>query len=154
MSKNKKRILATIMLILWMGVIFWFSAQIAEDSTKQSMGIVEIIKNILGKLFPATESMSEEAWHHFENFLRKCAHGFIYFILGLLSCNFSKSYSFRFEKSIAVAICFIYAVSDEIHQLFVPGRSGQVSDVIVDLIGSLIGIVLFALIKRRNYEEN
>ncbi|MFR1872919.1 MAG: VanZ family protein [Coprococcus sp.] len=40
----------------------------------------------------------------------------------------------------------LYAVTDEIHQLFVPGRSGQITDVILDSCGGLIGAVLSATI--------
>lgn len=43
-------------------------------------------------------------------------------------------------------IAALYAASDEIHQLFVPGRSGQLSDVILDSAGALAGVAAFAVI--------
>ena len=47
---------------------------------------------------------------------------------------------------IPIIICILYAISDEIHQLFVPGRSGQVSDVLLDTLGAFTGIMIYKLI--------
>ena len=47
----------------------------------------------------------------------------------------------------AVFSC-IYASSDEIHQLFVPGRAGQVRDVLIDTSGAVAGILLAILIRK------
>ena len=44
---------------------------------------------------------------------------------------------------------FIYACSDEVHQLLVPGRSGQICDVLLDTIGACIGVLLFTFIIRK-----
>ena len=49
---------------------------------------------------------------------------------------------------IAFLICVIYACSDELHQTFVDGRSGEVKDVVIDVSGALIAIILMALILR------
>lgn len=48
---------------------------------------------------------------------------------------------------ISTGVGVMYAISDEIHQLMVDGRSGNVRDVIIDSIGILIGIMVFLLIK-------
>ena len=45
--------------------------------------------------------------------------------------------------AIAIAICVLYAISDEVHQLFVLGRCGQVRDVILDGFGSMVGIGIY-----------
>lgn len=51
----------------------------------------------------------------------------------------------------AGALGALYAISDEIHQTFVPGRSGQVQDVLIDFLGVIIGIcVLLFLVKLFN----
>jgi len=46
----------------------------------------------------------------------------------------------------AFLICVIYAISDEIHQLFVPGRTGQLKDVIIDSSGSFVGIAIVIIV--------
>ena len=43
--------------------------------------------------------------------------------------------------------CLVYAITDEIHQIFVPGRAGMVRDVIIDLFGAMIGAGVFLLIR-------
>ncbi len=50
------------------------------------------------------------------------------------------------SKSLIIGI--LYAISDEIHQLFVPGRSGKVTDVIIDSLGILTGIVFFLIVEK------
>jgi VanZ family protein len=46
--------------------------------------------------------------------------------------------------AIAFGVSAVYALSDEIHQLFVPGRAFQLSDLALDLFGSVLGVVTFA----------
>jgi len=69
--------------------------------------------------------------------------------LGLLVVNMINNYN---NKSILISIiiCIIYATSDEIHQLFVPGRSCQLLDILIDTIGSVIGIYLYKKILIRD----
>lgn len=80
----------------------------------------------------------------FHSVIRKNAHFFIYLILGILVDNGLRSRGRMGYKRIglAIIICTIYAISDEIHQLFIPGRAGQVKDVFIDSMGALAGICL------------
>lgn len=149
MQNKAKRIISFMILVLWMGVIFSFSAKVATESGAQSSGVVRLIEDFLEKIFPKARNISAEEWHSFEILLRKTAHGVIYFVLGILCANFIASCAVHRKTVISAAICLIYAISDEIHQVFVPGRSGQISDVIIDFSGSIIGIYLFILIFRR-----
>ena len=83
--------------------------------------------------------------------VRKSAHIIIYLILGLLFI--SLLYEFNITTKImiisSILFCFIYACSDEIHQLFVVGRSGEVKDIILDTIGSTIGIFVYYLYRKK-----
>ena len=64
-------------------------------------------------------------------------------ILGILASGLILYYGNINKKYLlAFLICVIYAISDEIHQLFVPGRAGQVRDVLIDSAGSLLGIII------------
>ncbi len=49
------------------------------------------------------------------------------------------------EAGVALAVVFLYASSDELHQVFIPSRTGQISDVVVDVIGGTIGLALLWL---------
>ncbi|MDD2482910.1 MAG: VanZ family protein [Candidatus Shapirobacteria bacterium] len=47
------------------------------------------------------------------------------------------------KKKLVVLIAYLYAISDEVHQSFVPGRTSRFRDTLIDLIGILIGILIF-----------
>ena len=82
--------------------------------------------------------------------VRKMAHFSIYFVFSVLMYLFISRYNIK-NKSVklsAVSICLLYAISDEIHQYFVPGRSCEIRDVFIDLCGILSGIILICLIKQ------
>ena len=53
-------------------------------------------------------------------------------------------------KLFLLALCssFLYACTDELHQLFVSGRSGQFTDVLIDTLGALFGCLLLLMIRR------
>ncbi len=59
-----------------------------------------------------------------------------------------------YKKKLAVIIGYLYAISDEIHQCFIIGRTGRFRDTLIDLIGILIGIFIFDKIfsfKKKKY---
>lgn len=59
-----------------------------------------------------------------------------------------------YKNKLAIFIAYLYAISDEIHQYFVPGRTGLFRDTLIDLIGILIGIFIFNKIfslKKKRY---
>ncbi|WP_427338140.1 VanZ family protein [Caloranaerobacter sp. DY30410] len=91
----------------------------------------------------------------FNHIVRKFAHFGIYFVLGLLVTNaFVRSGVKGFKAFIfSLAFCILYAVIDEIHQLFVPGRCAQVTDVLIDSVGAFGGIGMYEVlgIVRRNF---
>ncbi|MCA9329471.1 VanZ family protein, partial [Candidatus Saccharibacteria bacterium] len=72
-------------------------------------------------------------------------HIFMYFVLGMLVVNVLKDYKLGSKKLIGFSILFagLYAVTDEIHQTFVSGRSAEARDVLIDTIGATLGVVLY-----------
>ena len=132
----KKKTFKIILAILWMIVIFSFSNQKATESTELSDGF---IKNTIGKVFKIE---NKEELDKFITPVRKSAHFFIYLILGILVLNCFESIN-KYTILYSIIICFLYSISDEIHQLFVIGRSGEIKDVIIDTLGSVLGISLY-----------
>lgn len=126
-----------IAVVLWMTVIFLFSAQEAADSSRLSGGFLEMFSRlpIIGDLDPDLAHL----------LIRKGAHFFIYAVLGVLTVRALAKNGVDGIKAwlLALLICVLYAVSDEVHQLFIPGRSGQAADAALDGLGSLTGIFLF-----------
>ncbi len=134
------KILAWLPAIFWMGLIFYLSHQPATESSDLSSGVAEKIMNIIKKMIPNV-SFDFEIFHHI---VRKNAHFFAYLILGVLiisAINITSDIDDRGYRIIiqAIIICVLYAISDEVHQLFIPGRAGQVRDVMIDSAGATVG---------------
>ena len=135
--KNKRLVLAWTLLILWMLFIFIMSSFNGVMSSNQSGSIAVLIYNLFD--ISDTEKVSF--------IVRKCAHVSEFFILGILVINLVSKYNVKHIYLISFIICVLYASSDEFHQLFVPGRSGQVADIFIDLIGVVLGLLLVFLIR-------
>jgi VanZ family protein len=138
---NKK--IAWTLVILWMLLIFFFSSQIATDSNGMSTGITVAIRNLIIQIYPKL-SISIETLNHF---IRKSAHFLIYFGLGFLLKNaYHMSGYLNIKGSLyAISVSILYAISDEIHQMFVPGRGPGIKDVFIDSLGALTGILFFTV---------
>lgn len=144
MLKGKR--IAWTLVILWMALIFYLSHQPATESNELSTGITEIIITTVENLIPNAE-FDISGLHHI---VRKNAHFIAYFILGILVINALRVSGVRGYRSmvLALGICVLYAISDEVHQLFIPGRSGEVSDVLIDSAGASVGIGDYLVIGR------
>lgn len=147
------RKLSIILCILWMGIIFYNSSRPASVSDKQSYGIVNSIrsgksvlegKNNSAKVEPSVlpEGMRNVK---IDIIIRKNAHAFEYCMLAVFVSNFLFLYRLKGKNALVyiMFICLLYAVTDEFHQMFVLGRGSLVSDVLIDFMGSLIGLGVF-----------
>lgn len=130
-------------------VIFMFSAQNGGTSGNLSEGITYNIAKIFvddfeNMTFVQQKNLVEEM--HF--YIRKIAHFSIYALLGFLACINSRFYITKKKKALAVSLvfCLLYAVSDEIHQLFSDGRCGSPVDVMIDFSGSCVGTAVASVI--------
>lgn len=148
-----------------MALIFLLSSQNAAVSSGTSGNVIRLIAGIFRPGFgslPAAEQAEIVASLQF--LARKSAHFSIYMILGVLSFLAVISYEkllFAIRLATSSGICLLYAASDEIHQLFIPGRSGEVRDVMIDFSGAVLGIALSMLvfllicrIKKKRTEKN
>lgn len=160
-DKNKiksKIIISWILVIIWASVIFNLSAKTAEASTVQSQGLISTFTGLVGAIIPDEETMTR-----IDGIVRETAHGIEYFILGMLLFNaLLVTLNYRKQEELlltaetgiectdkyralncficSLLICCIYAITDEIHQIPIPGRTFQVLDLIIDFTGSLLGI--------------
>lgn len=146
------RILATVLLVCWMALIFGLSHQTADTSSKTSGGMVEIVANIIYPDFEElSESKQEEILGTVQFWVRKTAHFTLYAILGGLAFLSIITYNrlhLWLRLILSGGFCLIYSISDEIHQLFIAGRSGELRDVCIDFAGSLSAILILFLISR------
>lgn len=139
----KKKHIYLILCFLWMLVIFWFSHQPANSSQAMSNSILEMVDRILH-----TNIVTQGGWlFNTLNFLvRKAAHMSEYALLAILFILYLRECEYQHMFLIGIIAVALYAASDEFHQLFVMGRSGQIKDVLIDTCGGMIGIVLLQCI--------
>jgi len=149
-------------VILWMFVIAWmfnilsFSSQPAELSKQRSGYIVEFIQKTMEKLGGESFLKSVDK-NQMDHYVRKAAHIFNYLVLTLLllfALRNTPLISMIITKSNQVfffswGIAMVFSVFDEFYQTFIPGRSGLVSDVIIDHIGILLGILVVYIMYKR-----
>lgn len=141
----------TVAVILWMAVIFWFSAQPADVSTEMSESIGRRIGSLLVSGFDTWEPEQQLAFADRIDFaVRKCAHATEYAVLAGLLLGMFASYGLRGSRLIAIAMVMtlFYAMTDELHQMFVPGRACMVRDVLIDGGGGAAMCLLYALLCR------
>lgn len=141
---NLKKILAWTAVILWMTLIFYLSHQPATVSGQLSTGISEVLIKAMERIVPYVGLDIKV----FEHMLRKSVHFIAYLVLGVLTFNaLRRSGVYGYKGAfLALGICVLYAISDEVHQLFIPGRSGEVMDVLIDIAGASVGIILYILV--------
>lgn len=122
-NQFKKRIYG-ILTVAVMLIIFLFSDQPGHESSALSGTIANLLKNA-GLILN----------------VRKCAHIFLYFCLGMSSSLYCAECLERRPYMVAAMFCFLYSCSDEWHQTFIVGRTGSFGDVGIDAIGFALGIL-------------
>lgn len=139
-----KRIILTTLTVIWMVVIFCFSNQKADVSTGESQSLIRsTIVNVYKFFHPnATQEKVDQIVEKYDMPVRKIAHFTEYFILGILVCFTLKSYGVKNAYIMAI-ICALYAGTDEVHQMFIEGRNGNIIDFLIDSMGSILAIFLF-----------
>lgn len=155
-AESKKRFLYIIPVIIWMVFIFYMSGKTGQESSGQSGKISLFLTDLLEKVRRDPIQEMQNLQDILELVIRKTAHMTEYAILFLLSylatVKISMSQSGFYNRSIAVLISLLYACSDEMHQLLVPGRSGRMIDVGIDMAGVLIVLICMILSKNTKWK--
>ncbi len=173
MKQKTKITISAILVVIWMAVIFCFSAVPADESNKQSLNIVNKaiekfeakssfndntpnLNNVKNNIQNNTTTQQLQYISKNKNLilelnkvLRKFAHASVYFILYMLILNLiyqvKQEYKFTYCM-ISIMVCFLYACTDEFHQLFVDGRAGLFSDVLIDTLGATVSFIFVEII--------
>ncbi|MCB7303441.1 VanZ family protein [Bariatricus massiliensis] len=143
--------LSMFCLLLWIIVIFSFSAQPVTESVGLSRKVGQKVSELFVPGFKELPQGEQEEFVQKIDFgIRKTAHFLEYMVLGIwwgfLLMPARRSVRFKIWTAVwASAAC---AAVDEIHQLFVDGRTGRWQDVCIDTAGAAVGILaLFAIIQ-------
>lgn len=139
-----KKVILIVLIIIWMITVFIFSGQVGKKSKKASTGIIEIIVNKIYDTSNMSEKEKEDKIEDLQRPIRKLAHITIYTLGGAITLTFIDKFNITNKKKVIFSLmfCLIYAILDEIHQYYVPGRSCEIRDVLIDTIGALLGIVI------------
>lgn len=153
-----KNILNIILIIIWLFIIFSFSA---EDATKSEHRSDEVIINAVETITreEIPENQRQKIIDEYIVIVRKSAHFFLYFILAIIVFTLYKRIFGLNSKTFIYTIifCFIYACSDEIHQLFINGRTARIFDVFVDTTGAILSttlLTIFSLLLKKIKKNN
>ena len=152
---NLKKIISILLVLIWMIVIFSFSNMDSTKSNNQSKGaidkVVEVTIDTSNQLGIVDEVPTEEQKQNIVNKLnkplRKIMHFTIYLILAILILNALNNFNIKNKTIITIIFCLIYAITDEYHQTLINGRTGQLSDVLIDTIGSIIDTLIYNKLK-------
>ncbi len=147
---NFRKIISILLIIIWMITIFYFSHQPGTGSSKTSEKVSEIIINLFDTKKQLSKEEKNELMEIINPIIRKIAHYTIYTLGGILLINCMHMFLLENKKAIiySAIIGILYAITDEIHQLFIIGRSGKMEDVLIDSIGIFTGICIFLFINR------
>lgn len=147
----KKKILIVLCCLLWMAFIFYNSSNDGKVSSGKSYAVVNIIKNkcsYIKQSFNMNFNINDDKLNFI---IRKNGHVLEYLALGMIVSLVLNLFvpKNNFNSYITILfICLLYAVLDEFHQMFVPGRSSLVSDILIDFGGSVVGVFIFRLLRK------
>ena len=150
---KKKRLFLFIPVILWMTVIFWFSANNGVESSSQSARITLGIAAVVDKVFHLgmTDQQRMQMSEGMTFIVRKVAYFSEYMILALLVRTALAGCFVRLKAggqyAVTLVWVFVYAAMDELHQYFVPGRCCSIWDVFIDTTGGITGILIVMVVR-------
>ena len=148
MKINILRCVLVLFLFCTFGMIFNFSNQDSEKSGSTSQKVTEAITKDIKSIQKLNKNEKAKVIDKIEDVIRKIAHFSLYALVGLLLMALFSTYNINEKNKIisTIIIGAIYAISDEFHQSFISGRSGQVSDVFLDTLGVTVGGLFILLI--------
>lgn len=126
-------IISLIIVLSLLVLIFYLSHENGDESTETS----DWFSALINFLLPFEVSKGT---------VRTLAHYSEFACLSFFMTNLFVSYKNKFCPVIAISLSFAYAITDEIHQIFVPGRACQLQDLLVDLAGVISGCIVFSIL--------
>ncbi len=148
MIRRKKIFL--VLLIACMVLIFVFSSRPGDESAEDSSWVSMLVGEVFVPGFDEWSQAEQEAFAaRIDHPVRKTAHATEYAVLALLAAGafIDRKTGIRAGIVVPCLIAAGYAATDEFHQLFVEGRSGQFSDVMIDTAGALVGLLALAAVR-------
>jgi len=150
--KHFKLIISIIIVILWLLVIFVFSSMNENTSHIQSQKVVQ-------KIYTNKQTVENNKIikkNKYDQKIRKIAHVTEFAILNIFFINLIYQLKEKFKLKyliISIILTFIYACTDEIHQIFVQGRTSSFIDVLIDTTGAITTSLIIYIIYKINFHK-
>lgn len=156
----KKFLVYWLPVIVWMALIFYSSSQPYDQqdirpflSSTFNLSWVSTLFSFVSFQYAGSEisvaALGETGFLEF--FIRKAAHFFVYFVLGIL---FYRAFLHTLRKKnhlfiISLYATILYAATDEFHQSLTINRTPLIQDVLIDLSGGLFGLLCISFIRSK-----
>lgn len=137
---TSKKIFRFFLVLLWLIIIFLFSNQPGNISSKESKDVVTAVVEVISN---KDEGTKEQIVKNYTYLTRKIAHFLEYFILAILLVRFLSLYKIKNLVILCIIICLLVSISDEFHQSFIPDRDSNFTDILIDTSSSLLGLGVF-----------
>lgn len=136
-----KKMFYLLLIILCLVCIYFFSSKNGNESNQSSRRVIRNVVSLIEKIThkDLDEKRIVKTWNYP---VRKIAHFTIFFILGVFMYLFISTFDIPHRMIISIVLCLICAILDESHQIFSPGRTPLLLDILIDLSGSIVGIFL------------
>ncbi len=139
MKKTGRKIYKAVSLILLITVmvtIFILSHQNSDESSATSGFVTKFLSLIFGNNIP-------------EAIVRSFGHFSEFCVLGFLTFNCIYAFKEQTKPFLSIILSWLYAWTDEIHQIFIPGRAFQISDLLIDLSGIILGVAVILITTKK-----
>lgn len=144
---RSKKLFYVLLAFFWMVTIFSFSnknSTVSNSTSKKLIyNVVSLYESVSGHNINKNKVINKLNYP-----IRKLAHFSIYFLLGIIIYQLVNCFHVKHKFLITILICFLYATGDEVHQLFVTGRSSRILDVFIDTSGSIVSLVIIQLLSK------
>ena len=144
-----KKVIYLLLLFFWMTLIYTLSNQTGYISGGNSEGIIKSTLEIIYSIFNLPKDNISEVVQILHNPIRELAHAFEYFVLGFLVFKNLENFNIKNKYVTTLLFCFICAIFDEVHQLFVSGRAFQMFDIIIDVLGLCLMLIFTKIYKKK-----
>lgn len=137
-----RKVASVFLIVVWLILIFNFSSDNGAESSGMSEKLIKTVVSLVSDIESDSDEMNEIV-EKYSFPVRKLAHFTEYFILGVIVLNCLVTFGVNKRTLIYTSLfCIIVAATDEYHQTFISGRSGNINDILLDSSGSLIGTYL------------
>ena len=143
-SSIRKSITKLLLCVIWLGIIFYNGTREGSISQKSSKEVVKVVSQFvnipLEKINKPVIKFSDINYY-----VRKNAHFFQYLVLSMLLCGAVRQFKLNRSSEIFLLLFFLllFPVLDELIQKYIPGRTSNIFDIIIDFSGGVLGMLIF-----------